>query len=359
MSRLPDQPAGGAREPSPVVTDIASLEEREADLTLRPKTLTEYVGQRQVVETLHIAITAALERREPLDHILFHGPPGLGKTTLAFIVAREMGTQIVVSSGPALEKGGDVMGILTRLERGDVFFIDEIHRLPKSVEELLYPAMEDFAVDIVFDKGAHARSHRYRLERFTLVGATTRAGLLSAPLRERFGIFRDLDFYSTEDLTRIVHRSAGILNVAVDDDGALEIAKRSRGTPRIANRLLRRVRDFAQVRANGVVTRGVTEEALRLEGVDEAGLTTLDRKFLETVILFYKGGPVGIEAMASTLQIESDTIVDVIEPFLLKIGFLTRTSSGRRATERAYAHLDIPFSGPTEGAQLVFPPPRR
>jgi holliday junction DNA helicase RuvB len=310
-------------------------------ITLRPKSLSEYTGQDKIVETLKIAIEAALKRQESLDHILFNGPPGLGKTTLAHIIANEMGTKIITSSGPALEKGGDLMGILTHLEKGDILFIDEIHRLPKIVEEFLYPAMEDFAVDFVFDKGVHARTHRYRLEPFTLIGATTRSGLLSSPLRERFGITRDLDFYNENDLVLIVKRSASILDIPIDQDGAFEIALRARGTPRVANRLLKRIRDYAQVRAQGNITKKVAMEALALEGIDESGLGETDRKLLKTIILNYKGGPVGIEALAATLQIESDVLLDVIEPYLLKTGFVIRTSQGRKATEKAYSHLDI------------------
>lgn len=317
-------------------------EEISQFISLRPKSLKEYIGQAEVVEALSIAIEAALQRKEPLDHILFHAPPGLGKTTLAHIIAQEMGVNITVTSGPALEKGGDLLGILTHLEEGDVLFIDEIHRLPRVVEEFLYPAMEDFAVDFIFDKGVHARSHRYRLSRFILVGATTRAGLLSAPLRERFGIFRSLDFYSDADLVQITKRSAALLNVEIDTGGAYEIARRSRGTPRIVNRLLKRVRDFAQVRGDGTIRTETVCDALVLEGVDEKGLSVLDSKFLKAIIDFYKGGPVGIEAIAATLQEESDTLVDVVEPYLLKIGFLTRTSSGRKVTEEAYRHFGLP-----------------
>jgi len=264
-----------------------------------------------------------------------------------------MGVRIITSSGPAIEKGGDLISILTHLERGDVLFIDEVHRLPKIVEEFLYPAMEDFCIDFIFDKGAHARSHRYRLERFTLVGATTRAGLLSAPLRERFGILRTLDFYTEEELSRVVKRSAAILGVPIDDSGTEEIAKRSRGTPRISNRLLKRVRDYAEVRGQGRIDREIADEALRLEGVDEIGLTSLDRRFLETIIRYYRGGPVGLEAIAATLQEESDTLVDMIEPFLLKIGFVARMQNGRRATEVAYQHFGIPYS--ESGKQLSLP----
>jgi Holliday junction DNA helicase RuvB len=333
---------------------IEQSQERIEDyIGLRPQRLSEYIGQRQVVETLDIAIQAANKRGEPLDHILFHSPPGLGKTTLAHIIANEMGVHIVTSSGPAIEKGGDLISILTHLERGDVLFIDEVHRLPKVVEEFLYPAMEDFCIDFIFDKGAHARSHRYRLERFTLVGATTRAGLLSAPLRERFGILRTLDFYSVEELCQVIKRSAAILGVPIDGPGTDEIAKRSRGTPRIANRLLKRVRDYADIRGQGKIDLKIADEALRLEGVDEIGLTGLDRRFLETVIRYYRGGPVGLEAIAATLQEETDTLVDMIEPFLLKIGYIARMQNGRKATELAYQHFGIPYS--ESGKQLSLP----
>ncbi len=308
-------------------------------LSLRPGNLSDYVGQSEVIETLQIAIEAAMQREEPIDHVLFHGPPGLGKTTLAHIIANEMGKHLTVTSGPALEKGGDLIGILTHLEEGDVLFIDEIHRIPKTVEEFLYPAMEDFAVDFVFDKGVHARSHRYRLNRFVLVGATTRVGLLSAPLRDRFGIFRSLDFYSESDLITITKRSADLLEVIIDATGAGELSKRARGTPRIVNRLLKRVRDYTQVRADGFITKETVEAALSLEGVDRLGLTNLDHRYLKTIIEFYKGGPVGIEAIAATLQEETDTLVDVVEPYLLKIGLVIRTASGRRASETAYKHL--------------------
>jgi len=317
----------------------------ETRLSLRPKSTSEYIGQEKIIETLKIAITAAIQRKEPLEHILFNGPPGLGKTTLAHIIANEMGTRIITSSGPALEKGGDLMGLLTHMERGDVFFIDEIHRLPKVVEEFLYPAMEDFAVDFIFDKGIHARTHRYRLEEFTLIGATTRSGLLSSPLRERFGIIRDLDFYSENELVQIIKRSASILKISIDDEGAFETARRARGTPRVANRLLKRIRDYAQVKGDGNITRSLAIEALALEGVDEHGLGETDRKLLRTIVHNYKGGPVGIEALAATLQLESDVLIEVVEPFLLKTGFLIRTSQGRKATEKAYRHLNIPLTG--------------
>lgn len=308
-------------------------------LSLRPEKFDDYVGQPETVESLKIAIEAAKLRNEPIEHVLFHGPPGLGKTTLAHIIANEMGGELTITSGPALEKGGDLVGVLTNLEQGDILFVDEIHRTPKAVEEFLYPAMEDFAIDIVFDKGMHARSHRLRLKRFVLVGATTRVGLLSSPLRDRFGIFRSLDFYSIEDLIKITKRTAYLLDAVIDDEGAYELARRSRGTPRIVNRLIKRVRDYAQVRSDGRINKAIVQIALDLEGVDTKGLTNLDRSFLRTIIEYYRGGPVGIEAIAATLQEEVDTLVDVIEPYLLKIGFLVRTSSGRKASEAAYKHL--------------------
>jgi len=316
-----------------------SVDQEPEILSLRPERFSDYVGQIEVVETLKIAIEAAKYRREPIDHVLFHGPPGLGKTTLAHIIANEMETNLTVTSGPVLEKGGDLLGILTHLEDRDILFIDEIHRTPKVVEEFLYPAMEDFVVNFVFDKGIHARSHRYRLNRFTIIGATTRVGLLSSPLMDRFGIFRNLYFYDKEDLVKIARRSAALLNVELDDKGAKELSKRSRGTPRIVNRLLKRVRDYTQVRADGNITKETVEAALSLEGVDKKGLTNLDRSYLKTIIEFYKGGPVGIEAIAATLQEETDTLVDVVEPYLLKIGLIIRTSSGRKASEVAYKHL--------------------
>jgi len=320
---------------------------------LRPKRLSEYIGQPRVVESLEIAIRAARKRREPLEHVLLHSPPGLGKTTLAHIIATEMDGNLVTSSGPAIEKGGDLISILTHLERGDVLFIDEAHRMSTVIEEFLYPAMEDFCIDFIFDKGVHARSHRYRLEQFTLVAATTRSGLISAALRERFGIQRTLEFYTVEELCQIVKRSASILEVPIDDEGTYEIAKRSRGTPRIANRLLKRVRDYCQVRAEGIIDKEVVDEALKLEGVDEIGLTDLDRQFLETIIRYYRGGPVGLEAIAATLQEETDTLVDMVEPFLLKIGFVIRRPNGRKATELAYRHFGLSFPHDSE-KQLSF-----
>lgn len=314
-------------------------------LSLRPQQLGEYIGQSEIVETLNIAIQAAQKRQEPMDHVLFHGPPGLGKTTLAHIIANEMKSKLTTTSGPALEKGGDLIGLLTHLEEGDILFVDEIHRTPKVVEEFLYPAMEDFAVDFVFDKGIHARSHRYRLNRFTLVGATTRVGLLSSPLRDRFGLFRNLDFYEEPELVEIALRSANLLEVGMDQEAAQELSKRSRGTPRIVNRLLKRVRDYTQVKGDGFINREMVEAALSLEGVDTLGLTRLDRKYLRTVIDFYKGGPVGIDAIAATLQEETDTLVDVVEPYLLKTGFVIRTASGRKSSEAAYRHLGYKVQG--------------
>ena len=316
-------------------------EEREDRWNLRPRTFEECIGQRPVVEALAIAIQAAKERGEPLDHVLFYGPPGLGKTTFARIIANELGVSFKGTSGPALERGGDLVSILTNLEEKDVLFIDEIHRLPRQVEELLYAAMEDFTVDIIFDKGAHARIYRSRLQPFTLVGATTRAGFLSPPLRQRFGIVRELAFYCEEDLKKAVRRSAGLLNVPIDDRSTAVLARRSRGTIRIANRLLRRVRDYAQVKGSGSVTPEVADAALALEGIDEAGLAPLDRRLLEVIVNQHLGGPVGIDALSATLQEEVQTLEDMVEPFLLHTGLLARTSKGRVATEKAYAHLGV------------------
>jgi holliday junction DNA helicase RuvB len=323
-----------------IVTSQKTIEDISSDIiSLRPESFADYVGQNDTIETLKIAIQAAKLRGEPLEHILLHGPPGLGKTTISYIIANEMGRNLTVTSGPTLEKGGDLVGILTNLGEGDMLFIDEIHRIPKIVEEFLYPAMEDFAVDFVFDKGIHARSHRYRLKQFVLIGATTRVGLLSSPLRDRFGIFRSLDFYTPEQLVKIITRSATLLNTHVSEDGAKELAERSRGTPRIANRLLKRVRDYSLVKLKGEVTRESVKAGLELEGIDNLGLTTLDRNYLKTIIDFYKGGPVGIEAIAATLQEETDTLVDVVEPYLLKTGLILRTSSGRKTSEKALTHI--------------------
>ncbi|MDH3453969.1 MAG: Holliday junction branch migration DNA helicase RuvB [Desulfuromonadales bacterium] len=315
------------------------------DLSLRPKILTEYVGQRKVKENLKVFISAARARGESLDHVLFYGPPGLGKTTLAHIIAAEMGVNIKSTSGPVIEKPGDLAAVLTNLEPGDVLFIDEIHRLSPVVEEILYPAMEDYQLDIMIGQGPSARTIKLDIPRFTLVGATTRAGLLSSPLRDRFGILNRLEFYTHEELATITTRSAGILGVAIDAAGAAEIARRSRGTPRIANRLLRRVRDFAEIDGDGSISRGMADQALvRLE-VDQQGFDQMDRLLLETIIDKFSGGPVGLDTLAAAIGEERDTIEDVIEPFLLQQGFINRTPRGRVATHLAYTHL-----GRTPGA---------
>lgn len=326
-----------------VSPELISTDEENFNRTLRPPTLDEYIGQKKVVEKLSIALQAALKRSEALEHILFFGPPGLGKTTLAYIIAHSMGAKITVTSGPALERTGDLMGILTNLGERDVLFIDEIHRLPANIEEFLYPAMEDFKVDFVVDKGMFAKTINVPLKKFTLVGATTRAGSLSAPLRNRFGLFYHLDFYNVEELTEIVLRSARILEARIGSEAARDVARRARGTPRIANRLLRRVRDYAEVKAAGEITAETALAALRLEGVDDRGLDDLDRSFLSAIIELYHGGPVGVEALSATLNEEVETLVDVVEPFLLQQGFISRTKSGRRANEPAYRHLNFPL----------------
>jgi Holliday junction DNA helicase RuvB len=322
-----------------VMSRVALPEETQVERQLRPQRLAEYVGQRAAVESLRVSVEAARQRGEPLDHVLLSGPPGLGKTTLAAIMANEMQANLVTTAGPSLERGADLMGILTNLAERDVLFIDEIHRLPRVVEELLYPAMEDFSVNFVMDKGLNARTIRIPLRPFTMVGATTRPGMLSSPLRERFGIFHHLDFYSGEELSAIIRRSASILGATITADGAEAIARRARGTPRIANRLLRRVRDYAQVKADGTVTAEIAARALDQEGVDEAGLDRLDRRFLAAIIEQYKGGPVGLEAIAATINDEAETLAEVVEPFLLKIGYVVRSPNGRKATPAAYAHL--------------------
>jgi Holliday junction DNA helicase RuvB len=307
--------------------------------SLRPKSLSEYIGQKSIVEKLSISIQASKARGEPHEHVLFYGPPGLGKTTLANVIAHEMEANLIGTSGPALERTGDLMGLLTNLEDGDVLFIDEIHRLPRIIEEFIYPAMEDFQVDFLVDKGAFAKTIKVQLKRFTLIGATTRAGFLTAPFRERFGIYHYLDFYPPDEIAMIIERSARILGIDIDGPGTDQVAKRSRGTPRVANRLLRRVRDFAEVKRDGRVNERVAVEALELEGVDPRGLDELDRKFLRTIIEHYGGGPVGITALSASLNEEVDTLEDMVEPYLLKIGFLKRTRQGRIATKSAFAHL--------------------
>ena len=324
------------------------LNEDAGETSLRPRTLVEYIGQEKAKQNLSIFIEAARRRTEALDHVLLHGPPGLGKTTLAGIIAQEMGVNIRITSGPAIEKPGDLAALLTNLNENDILFVDEIHRLNRSVEEILYPAMEDYAIDIIIGKGPSANSIRLDLPRFTLIGATTRAGSLSAPLRDRFGVTLRLELYTPEELATIVKRSAGILNVEIEPEGAMEIARRSRGTPRIANRMLRRVRDLAQVVADGVITRKVADEALLALEVDYLGLDQVDRRMLRAIIENYGGGPVGLETLAATIGEESVTLEDVYEPYLMQLGFLTRTPRGRCVTRKAYEHLHISSPEPEQ-----------
>jgi len=337
-----------------ILNTTYSAEDADPDQTLRPKRLDDYIGQEKVKEILKVYIEAAKGRGDSLDHVLLYGPPGLGKTTLSNIIAAEMGVNIRITSGPAIEKQGDLAAILTNLNEGDVLFIDEIHRLSRSVEEILYPAMEDYALDIIIGKGPSARSIRIDLPKFTLIGATTRAGQMTTPLRDRFGVLMKLELYTPEELAEIVRRSAGILGMSISDDGAMEIASRSRGTPRIANRLLKRVRDFAQVMGNGEIDEKIANYALTRLEIDQLGLDNTDRRMLETIIKFYDGGPVGLETLAATVGEEAITLEDVYEPYLMQIGYLSRTPRGRCVTRLAYEHLGLPYHAqkPTPAEQL-------
>lgn len=328
-----------------IVTGDLLDEDTDIEVGLRPRQLSDYVGQEKVKENLKIYINAAKERRESLDHVLLYGPPGLGKTTLAGIISNEMGVNIRITSGPAIEKAGDLAAILTNLSQNDILFIDEIHRMSRTVEEILYPAMEDYALDIIIGKGPSAKSIRLDLPKFTLIGATTRAGLLTAPLRDRFGVIARLELYTTEELKRIVKRSAGLLGVEIDDGGAEEIASRSRGTPRISNRLLKRVRDFAQVKFDGRITKEIAALSLAQMEIDQVGLDIIDNKMIMTMIKNFGGGPVGLDTLAATIGEESNTIEDVYEPYLMQLGFIARTPRGRIVTKAGYEHFNVPFPG--------------
>lgn len=327
------------------LTTPANLPEDSNEISLRPKRLSEYIGQEKAKNNLEIFINAAKMRNEPLDHVLLHAPPGLGKTTLAAVIANEMHVNMRITSGPAIEKPGDLVALLTNLSEGDILFVDEIHRLNRAYEEILYPAMEDFAIDIIIGKGPSANSIHLDLPHFTLIGATTRSGQLTAPLRDRFGVSLRLELYTPDELKRIIIRSASILNVGIEDEGAAEIASRSRGTPRIANRMLKRVRDFAQVKADGIITKAVADEALSRMEVDKLGLDSIDRRMLKAIIDYYGGGPVGLDTLAATINEESVTLEDVYEPYLLQIGMLTRTPRGRCVTKYAYDHLGVEYLG--------------
>jgi len=333
----------GDKPAKPILSEQETEEEAVLNLSLRPSKLTSFVGQKDIIDNLKICLTAAKQRKEPLEHVLLSGPPGLGKTSLAHIIAHEMDTKITATSGPAIERAGDLIGILTNLEKGDILFIDEIHRLSKVVEEFLYPAMESFQIDFVIDKGPYAKTIKFNLKPFTLVGATTRSGLLAAPLRGRFGIFYNLDFYKIEDLAKIIKHSAKILSMEIEDEAADEIARRARGTPRIANRLLRRIRDYAQVARIKKIDLGCTTKSLDDLGIDKAGLDDLDRRVLKLILGSFNGGPVGVESLAASLNEEVDTVVDTVEPYLLKAGFLKRTSRGRLATKLAFEHFGIKY----------------
>lgn len=335
-----------------IVQERETEEEQVLNLSLRPRDFSEFVGQTHIIQSLKIAVTAAQRRGEPLEHVLLSGPPGLGKTSLAYCIAKEMGTKLVSTSGPAIERAGDLVGILTNLERGDILFIDEVHRLSRVIEEFLYPAMENYQIDFVVDKGPYAKSIKFHLKPFTLIGATTRKGLLSAPLRGRFGLFFDFEFYTPRELVFVVNRSAALFDMHIDEKSCYQIALRSRGTPRLCNRLLRRVRDYAQVEGDGIITAEITERACEKARIDSEGLDELDRKYLKAIIEIHKGGPAGIEAIAASLGEDKGTLEEVVEPYLLKRGFIKRTPRGRETTQVSYAHLQIPL--PEETQKKIF-----
>lgn len=341
-------------EENRIITTSETTEDKDSEYSLRPRVLDEYIGQKKAKENLKVFIEAAKQRGDALDHVLLYGPPGLGKTTLAGVIANEMGVNLRITSGPAIEKQGDLAALLTNLGQDDILFVDEIHRLSRSVEEILYPAMEDYALDIIIGKGPSARSIRLDLPQFTLIGATTRAGALAAPLRDRFGVISRLEMYTNEELATIVNRSAGILGIKIEADGAAEIASRSRGTPRIANRLLKRVRDFAQVMSDGIITGELADMALSKLEIDKLGLDASDKRMIKTVIEHYDGGPVGLDTLAATIGEESDTIEDVYEPYLMQIGFINRTPRGRIVTKRAYDHFGIPYGTKNEEYNISF-----